>query len=102
MKMFVISDNVDTKLGMRLAGVDGVVVHTAKETEEALQAAFADSEIGIVLITKQLLALCEESVMHYKLHYKRPLIVEIPDRHKNSQISDTISRYIKESVGIKI
>ena len=26
MKMFLISDNVDTYTGMRLAGVDGVVV----------------------------------------------------------------------------
>ena len=27
MKMYLISDNVDTYTGMRLAGVDGVVVH---------------------------------------------------------------------------
>ena len=27
MKMYLISDNVDTLTGMRLAGVDGVVVH---------------------------------------------------------------------------
>jgi V/A-type H+-transporting ATPase subunit F len=102
MKMFVLSDNVDTKLGMRIAGVEGVVVHTAEEVEEKLKAVFADSEIGIVLITHQLIALCPERITDYKLHYKRPLIVEIPDRHKNSQISDTISRYIQESVGIKI
>ena len=27
MKMYLISDNIDTQTGMRLAGVDGVVVH---------------------------------------------------------------------------
>ena len=27
MKMYLISDNVDTYTGMRLAGVDGVVIH---------------------------------------------------------------------------
>ena len=27
MKMYLISDNVDTLTGMRLAGVDGIVVH---------------------------------------------------------------------------
>lgn len=27
MRMFLISDNVDTLTGMRLAGIDGVVVH---------------------------------------------------------------------------
>ena len=30
MKMFLISDNVDTQTGMRLAGVEGVVVHVAR------------------------------------------------------------------------
>ncbi len=31
MKMYLISDNVDTYTGMRLAGVDGVVVHERDE-----------------------------------------------------------------------
>ena len=30
MKMYLISDNVDTLTGMRLAGVEGVVVHGRK------------------------------------------------------------------------
>ena len=33
MKMYLISDNVDTQTGMRLAGVEGVVVHTARNWE---------------------------------------------------------------------
>ena len=36
MKMFLISDNVDTYTGMRLAGVDGVVVHEREELRKAL------------------------------------------------------------------
>ena len=31
MKMYLISDNVDTLAGMRLAGVEGVVAHTHDE-----------------------------------------------------------------------
>ena len=31
MKMFLVSDNNDTYTGMKLAGVDGVVVHTEEE-----------------------------------------------------------------------
>ena len=31
MKMFLISDNVDTQTGMRLAGVEGVVVHERED-----------------------------------------------------------------------
>ncbi len=28
MKFYLISDNIDTQMGMRLAGIDGVVVHS--------------------------------------------------------------------------
>ena len=37
--MYLISDNVDTRTGMRLAGVDGVVVHEREEIIDALKAA---------------------------------------------------------------
>ena len=36
MRMYLISDNIDTYTGMRLSGVDGVVVHEREELEEAL------------------------------------------------------------------
>lgn len=102
MKIFVISDNTDTQIGMRLTGADGVVVHQPEEVLEALKNAFSDEDIGIVLMTQNLIRLCPEVVFDYKLKHKRPLIVEIPDRHATSKISDTISGYIQEAVGIKI
>ena len=37
MKMYLISDNVDTLTGMRLAGVEGVVVHGRKEAKPQLK-----------------------------------------------------------------
>ncbi len=46
MKMFVISDNVDTLTGMRLAGVDGVLAHTREEFSRALEAAVKDPSNG--------------------------------------------------------
>ena len=36
MRMYLISDNIDTYTGMRLSGVEGVVVHEREELEEAL------------------------------------------------------------------
>ena len=35
--MYLISDNVDTLTGLRLAGVDGVVVHERNELREELE-----------------------------------------------------------------
>ena len=53
MKMYLISDNVDTYTGMRLAGVDGVVVHERDELREALEKTLKDKTIGVVLLTER-------------------------------------------------
>ena len=53
MKMYLISDNVDTYTGMRLAGVDGVVVHERDELKQALEKVLSDPTVGIVLLTEK-------------------------------------------------
>ena len=102
MKFYLISDNTDTAMGMRLAGIDGVVVHEPEEVSQELERAAADPEIGIVLITNRLMRLCPSQIYEMKLHCKRPLIVEIPDRHGGSHIADQLQQYVGEAVGIKI
>ncbi|HIQ59061.1 MAG TPA: V-type ATP synthase subunit F [Candidatus Merdivicinus intestinavium] len=102
MRMFVISDNNDTRVGMRLAGIEGVVVHEYEEVAQELEKVMADESIGIVLMTKKLITLCRDLVYDIKLNRRRPLIVEIPDRHGDSSIGDSITSYIQEAVGIRI
>lgn len=100
MKFFLISDNIDTCMGMRLTGIEGVVVHEITEVQQELKTAFANPEIGIILMTQKVINLCPDVVYKYKLTHKSPLIVEIPDRHATSTISDSISNYIQEAIGI--
>lgn len=102
MKCFLISDNVDTQMGMRLAGIEGVVVHKRDEVLDALAKATADRDNAVIFITKLLTELCRDEITEMKLTLKSPLIVEIPDRHGDSHISDTLSGYVSDAVGIKI
>ena len=44
MQFYLISDNVDTQMGMRLAGIEGVVVHEPDEVKKAVRE--AESELG--------------------------------------------------------
>ena len=53
MRMYLISDNVDTLTGMRLAGVDGVVVHEREELRKAIDTAMDDKNVGIILLTEK-------------------------------------------------
>lgn len=102
MKMFLISDNVDTYTGMRLAGVDGVVVHEREELHEALQNAISDKSIGIILLTEKFGREFPEIIDDVKLKRKFPLLVEIPDRHGTGRSKDFITSYVNEAIGLKL
>lgn len=102
MKFYLISDNIDTRAGMRLAGIEGVVVHTKQEVEDAIGAAELEKDVGVILITEKLSALAHEKVSELKLAKELPLIVEIPDRHGTNRKENSITRYVSESLGIKL
>ena len=99
MKMYLISDNVDTLTGMRLAGVDGIVVHERDELKEAIEKAMSDPEIGIVLLTEKF---GTELIDEIKLERKMPLLIEIPDRHGTGRKKDFITSYVNEAIGLKL
>ena len=102
MKSFLISDNHDTLVGMRLAGIDGIVLHDREEVLESLKKAINNTEIGIIILTEKIVDLAHDEIMNYKIKYKKPLIIEIPDRHGTTRGSDIITSYVRESVGIRI
>jgi V/A-type H+-transporting ATPase subunit F len=102
MRIFLISDNTDTLMGMRLAGIEGVFVSTKEETEAAVSEAVTNPEIGILLITANLVSFCADLVHDRKLNYKRPLVVEVPDREGGGGIVSALERYIGEAVGIRL
>lgn len=102
MKMYVISDNIDTKTGMRLAGIKGIVVHTKPEVEAAIREKIKDTDIGVLLITEKLGTLVPELIDHIKTVYQTPLIVEIPDRHGSTRGPESITRYVRDAVGLKL
>ncbi|MCI9127607.1 MAG: ATP synthase subunit F [Eubacterium sp.] len=102
MKMYLISDNVDTLTGMRLAGVEGEIAHGPKETKTAVEKVLEDKKLGILLITEKLSFEIPEIIDEIKLNRKRPLVVEIPDRHGSGRQENFITTYINEAIGIKL
>lgn len=102
MKMYLISDNVDTYTGMRLAGVDGVVVHERDELREALEKTLTDKSIGIVLLTEKFGQEFPEILDQFRLERQMPLLIEIPDRHGTGRKKDFITSYVNEAIGLKL
>lgn len=102
MKFFLISDNIDTLVGLRLVGIEGEVVHTRQEFLQTLQAKMKDESIAIILVTTKLVEMCPDIISEIKLKQQKPLITEIPDRHGNSKIGETIDGYVSEAIGVKL
>lgn len=100
--MYLISDNVDTLTGMRLAGVKGVVVHKKEEVKAALSEVLADKEIGIVLLTEKFGRDFPDLINNVKLEHKFPLFIEIPDRHGTGRKPDFITAYVNDAIGLKL
>ena len=102
MKSYLISDNVDTAVGMKMAGIESVVLHKREEIIEKIQELKNDKGIGIIIITEKIAILIRDEVSKIKLGREKPLLVEIPDRHGWCKESDSIMKYVREAIGLKI
>ena len=102
MRMFLVSDNIDTQIGMRIAGVEGVVVHTPEELKSVVKMLLNDQDLAILLFTEKAAELDKEFVSELKLTLHKPLIAEIPDRHGRRDIGDSINNMVSESIGLKL
>ncbi len=100
--MYLISDNRDTYTGMRLTGVEGVIVHERQELKEALEQAFEDREIGIVLLTEKFGREFPDIIDDVRLNRRLPLLIEIPDRHGTGRKENFITDYVSEAIGLKL
>ena len=102
MKMYLISDNIDTWTGMRLAGVEGCVVHERQELKDALERTLENPQVGIILLTEKFGREFPEIIDDVRLNRKFPLLVEIPDRHGTGRRPDFITAYVNEAIGLKL
>ena len=59
-------------------------------------------DIAVILMTEKLVSLCPDIVYDLKLNRKKPLIVEIPDRHGNGRTKDSITKYVQDAIGVKL
>lgn len=101
MKFVLISDSHDAVTGMRLAGIEGVLVGDAQQAQDEIQKCVADENVGIVLVTQGVENSCAELIDSLKLEMSRPLVVTIPGS-QGDEPQDNIMRYVREAIGIKI
>jgi V/A-type H+-transporting ATPase subunit F len=98
----LVSDNHDTLVGMRLAGIDGVVVHGYDETQNAVESALLMKDVAILAITEKAAGLVPDIIQRMREHGDLPIVVEIPDRHGTKRGSDFLTAYVRDAIGVKL
>ena len=102
MKMYLISDNIDTCTGMRRAGIEGAVVHEKEELKAELNRAMADKDIAVVVLTEKFGQEFPEVIAEARQGRSLPLLIEIPDRHGTTRGENFITSYVNEAIGVKL
>lgn len=102
MKAFLISDNHDTLVLMKLAGIKGVVAHGREESLKAFSQALSMRDLGVLLVTEIVAETVPDKVGEMRRSGKPPLLVEIPDRHGSRRGEDFLTRYIREAIGVRL
>jgi V/A-type H+-transporting ATPase subunit F len=101
-KAYLISDNHDTLVGMKLAGIEGVVVHGYDEAEQAMECALGRHDVAILAVTEKIAELLPETIQRLREHGELPIVVEIPDRHGTKRSPDFLTKYVRDAIGVKM
>lgn len=101
MESYLISDNQDTLIGMQLAGVAGEFLTDSSAILKRIDELIDQDNIGIIILTQGIKRELEEEVMMRKMMLKDTLIVTIPGPNETIE-RDFITKYIRDSIGLKL
>ena len=100
MKVLVVG-NEEAVLGFSLVGVHGQAARTDAEANKALDEALKDTEVGIVLVTADVVRLIPARVSQLKMRSSGPLVVEIPGPEGQGPDEPSLREVIQRAVGVK-
>lgn len=101
MKFYLLSDDPDTIVGLRLAGIQGKLLQKNEDALLKIEKISEDKDVGMILITPAVAKALGSSLTELKKK-NLPLITEIPDSNPQNNSADNVTDYIRNAVGIKI
>ena len=101
MRLYLICDNEDTAVGMRLAGIESTVTDDKNVVVSKFSEISAQSDIGIILINQTLSKQLSAEIADFRKNHSLPIITEIPDRNSDGT-ENSIADYVREAIGIQV
>ena len=101
MRYYLISHDEDTRVGLRLAGIEGTVVSGRTEFTAELERVISDEDVAVLLVTEECASYDATRIQELKLSLHRPLVAVIPGSREKIA-GHSIMQLIREAIGIKI
>ncbi len=101
MKSIVLAEQKETIVGLRLAGIEGVLIKDVKQVISQVEGFINDPAIGTIMITQRLYDENRSDLDEIKLKLKEKMLIRIPGFNEKMEES-LIYKHIKESVGLKL
>lgn len=77
MKIYCISDSIETALGLKLSGVQSIVLNQKNDIDLKIEEIMEDRSIGILVITENVYELSKEKIDYIREFRRIPLIVKV-------------------------
>ncbi|MDP2980872.1 MAG: V-type ATP synthase subunit F [Candidatus Omnitrophota bacterium] len=100
MTFFCITDK-ESSIGFRLAGVNTREVSSRSDGLEALKAALATEEAGVLLVTEKAASFLRQELNNLMYKNQLPLILELPSRGGSAK-RRSVGDYLKDIIGVSV
>lgn len=77
MKMYCITDNIETAVGLKLTGIETIVLQEKEEIDDEIEKVLQNKDIGILIVTEKIYELSKQSLNEIRKQLKTPLLVQI-------------------------
>lgn len=80
MKFFLITDDVDTSVGLRLAGVESKFLSDPAQGQQAFDDVLREDDVGILMVSRRVAEAYRDRIEEIRRSRSLPLIMTLPDR----------------------
>lgn len=77
MKMYCITDNMETAVGLKLTGIETIVLQEKQEIDDEIDKVLQNKDIGILIVTEKIYELSRQKLNEIRGQLKTPLLVQI-------------------------
>jgi V/A-type H+-transporting ATPase subunit F len=100
MKVYCVGSEEVVK-GLALIGIEGKATADIGEAGQAVDAALARPDLGLLIVSERLAAPLKEKLTGWAFSHRQPLILEIPDEQGPVSKHSAVLSLVMEAVGLE-